>query len=241
MKKQLTKRLNNSAGFTLIELVLAFGLLALIIGVSYGALDGMLKTRALLDDGRAAEALANSIITRFSRELQLADARETLLPNRSDPDTKFPTNVCLVGLDSGLPSQNQGDGISFMARGAGQYVPGGSGYSGLVKITYRVEQAPERRAGNTQTYYLVREETPAIKPLTRAFEHTMIFPITSELVSLNFRYYNQEDDTWYKDWGTEQHTGVPSIIEYAIKLRSPAGQIQSYIGAVPMRGKPGTD
>jgi hypothetical protein len=119
----------------------------------------------------------------------------------------------------------------------GQYLPDGGAHSGIVQISYRVEKDPDQQNGPNSTYYLIRQETPYIRPFDKAYQKTMIFPITRDLVSLEFRYLDKEDGGWSNDWGKDTRINLPRLIHFSLQLRSPRGTIETFATTVPMRSK----
>jgi general secretion pathway protein J len=234
--KSLRARTVASAGaFTMIEVVIAITILAIIMGVTYSALTGIIKTKKLLDDGRDSRLIANSLLNRFSRELQLASAGTTLMPAREDSKGKQISRISLLGAPNKLDNGQEGDRITFMALEGGQYLPDGGTHSGIVQITYRVEKDPDAPLGNNETYYLVREETPYYRPFEKAYEKTMIFPVTHDLVSLKLQYFSTEAGEWQNDWGEEASARLPSMVRFRFQLRTPLGKIETYAATVALR------
>ena len=61
----------NQRGFTLIELTLAISVLAVMVMLNYKTLRGLIEAKLALDDKRDGMYIANSLLTRMARELQL--------------------------------------------------------------------------------------------------------------------------------------------------------------------------
>jgi prepilin-type N-terminal cleavage/methylation domain-containing protein len=213
MKKSRLSSSENA--FTLIEIVVAISILAVIMGVTYSSLGGI-------------------ILGRMTREFQLATASTTLMPPREDAKGKQISRISLSASSDTLDNGRPGDRITFMALEGGQYLPDGGTHSGIVQITYRVEKDPENNASDAP-YYLVREETPYTRPFDKAYEKTMIFPITQSLVGFDLAFYSTQDSRWTDTWTEEAPTRLPAIIRFTIEVRSPAGRIESYSTSVALR------
>ena len=224
-----------SPGFTLIEVVLAILILAAMLTILYESLTQMLEMKQLLDDRRDSAAIAGAVLTRMTRELQLAYAQNALMPPRSEPDKRYPPRTFMLGEEKALDNDRRGDSITFLALEGGQYLPDGGTHSGLVQITYRVERDPEKR--DSPTYYLVREETPYQRPFEKAFKKTMIFPITTNLVGLKFSYFILDSGEWVSNWGSDEHVGLPAMVRFQVGIRSPAGRDDWFTTSVALRGK----
>lgn len=227
---------NGELGFTLIELIVALSLLAVVTTIAYGALSGILHTKQILDDSRDMRAVAHAILLRLSRELQLADPKSVLLPPKDNPKAPYPARVTLVGEANDMGHERSGDSLTFLALEGGQYLPDGGTHSGVVQISYRVERDPEaNETGEDETFYLVREETPLIRPAEKAYKKSMIFPLTKDLVSLQFKYYDRENEEWLPYWGKNDRVGLPAMVHFTFRLRSPRGQIKTLSSTVPLK------
>lgn len=222
------------SGFTLLEVMLSLIILVGITTVTWRALNGILRTRQLLDDQRVIEATANSLILRFTRELQLADNSRTLLKSAIENDPAL-AGKKLLGTRQEIEHGRPADSICFMARSGAQYVAGAETSSGVIQITYRVAEDPEQPHSPDRTFYLIRDETPDIRPVEKALKRTVTFPITDRLASLSFRYYEVQEESWSTSWDAESQVDLPSVIEVTFALKSPLGRISSYTTSVPVR------
>lgn len=218
-----------SRGFTLIEVVIAISLLAVILGIVYSALNQMLRTKQIIEQRAESQRIANSVLSRLTRELQLAFTGQGLLPKRDeDPNKRNPNNFSLSAETQTFDNLRRGDSITFVALEGGQYLPDGGQHSGLVQITYRVEPNPELKSEQDPNYLLIRDETPLIRPVERAYKKTMIFPITDRVYSLQFRYFDRDKQEWSDSWGVDERLGLPAKVEFRLVLRSEQGQMQEY-------------
>ncbi|NMC61976.1 MAG: prepilin-type N-terminal cleavage/methylation domain-containing protein [SAR324 cluster bacterium] len=241
----MTSRVRNSfrkvvrrreRGFTLIEIVIAVSILVVIMTTAYATLTQIIRCKKVLDDSRESKTIVNSILLRMTRELQLAKAGVRLLPDREDLNKINNSNLNLIGEAKLLPNKQNGDRITFVAAQGGQYLPDGSAHAGDVQISYRVEENPEEATNEGRSYYLVREELPYITPAKKAYEQAMIFPITDQLVSLSFRYFDGRTNKWVNSWGGTPNTmKLPKLIEFEVKIRSLNGKIEAFKTAVAIR------
>ncbi len=227
---------NYHNGFTLIEIVISIAILAVIMSVTYSAMTQIIRSKNVLDDRRELNSMAYAVLNRMVREFQLAYSGIGLLPNKGDVDGKQrPGNVNLIGEPISLSNGKHGDKVTFMALEGGQYLPDGGTHSGLVQLTYRVEENPDAANSETQTYLLIREETPVIRPFDKAFGKTMIFPIIDRIVSLEYRYYDSEEEKWVSEWKENENPGLPTQLELRLELLSPNGELNSFVTTVPLR------
>lgn len=226
----------SQRGFTMMEIVLAVTLLAIILSVSYSGITSIITSKQLLDDRRDQLVMANSVLNRMTRELQLAFSGVAVLPRPDeDKDKKIASSICLIGDENMLGNDKRGDVIRFVALEGGQYLPDGGSHSGLVQIMYRVEEDPERKPNEPERYLLIREETPVIRPFDRAYEKMMVFPITNRIISMQLRYYDTNSQKWYGKWGDGERNDLPARVEIIMELMSPRGVLQRFATQVPLR------
>lgn len=225
-------------GFTLIELVIALGIFGVVMSIAYLSLTSITAAKKAIDETRDSGAVANAVLSRMTRELQLAFAGLPLMPPPDQLGQPFPAKINLIGEEDTLSNGLPGDRITFLAMEGGQYLPDGGSHSGIVQITYRVERDPDQPQSREATYYLIRQETPYIRPFEKAYEKTMIFPITKDLVALQFRYMNpEEENQWSSTWGKDARVNLPRIVHFTLQIRSPQGTIETYSTSVPLRSK----
>ena len=226
----------SDRAFTLVEVVIAISVLAIIMVVTYSALGQIIRTKQVLDDSREVKAIVNSVLVRMTRELQLAKAGFPLLPERDKLDQPNKPSINLIGEPLKLDENQSGDRITFLAAQGGQYIPDGAAHTGDVQITYRVEEDPEQKNNPGRTRYLIREELPYIRNAEKAYEQAMIFPVTNRLVSLKFRYFDPRSSRWVNSWGmTPSNVKLPRLVEFEVKLKSANGNMESFRTAVALR------
>jgi type II secretion system protein J len=221
------KRSRFERGFTLVELVIAISILSVILTVAYSSLSYIIRTKKLLDDRRDVSAVANAVLLRVSREIQLA-ADIRLIP----PPGGVKAGSNLEGLNKTIGDGEHGDTINFMAQEAGQYVPGGLSNVGTVMIRYRVEKDPDSPRGQPSSYFLIRDEVPDIRPIQNAWGKLMTFPIAKNVVRFELSYYDLANNKWNKEWTGQK--GLPSLVRMVLALRSPAGVIHEYMTVLPV-------
>lgn len=230
----MSTRFSHEEGFTLLEIVISIALLAIVLSIAYGALSNIIRSKQALEDGRDARTIANAILNRFTRELQLAHAGTKILPPRGNTKADVPPKQYLVGESDTLANGENGDSIRFVAMEGGQYLPDGGTHSGLVQIGYRIEEDPDQEQGRDASYFLIRDETPHSRPFDDAYKKTMTFPISNQIVGMRFSYYDAEEDAWHSDWGNEERTGLPTIVKFIVQVRSKRDNIETYSTWVPL-------
>jgi len=238
-KRIMAKRASTDSGFTLIEVIIAIAILASMVTLKYQLLKGIIKAKELIEDRRDAMYIANSLLTRLSRELQLAVASSAtplfvcpdgpVLPQQAvntTPGANGPSRF-LIG-----KSDENGATIQFMAKGAGQQTADSSGQTGVVMLKYSIQQDPESSSERNAPLILLRSETPASGQLLKDCKKEVHFPITNHLVSFNLRFYDGKNKTWTNEWNEQRAAQLPHIIEFTVSLQSPKGNLVTHTSAV---------
>jgi hypothetical protein len=246
-----TLQSSSQRGVTLLELILSVSILSAIILLNYSLLRGIIRAKTIIDDKRDGMFIANSVLTRFARELQLATNSRPLLPScaslsQAPNGSQAPAGgsgapstprLVLVGEPGKAGGELPSDTLTFLAKEGGQYIPDGGTHSGIVQITYRVEPDPDKSSlsAERKTFLLIRDETPYQRPPTRACKNAIRFPITKDLVSLQFKYFDAKTKQWTDTWTEKQSVRLPSIIQFTLTLKTPAGELETYTSAVALR------
>jgi prepilin-type N-terminal cleavage/methylation domain-containing protein len=229
-----TQAHRGNGGFTLVEVILAIAILGVMMTIIYRVLWGVTQIKAELEDRREGIYLANAVLNRLARELQLA-VKEPLLPAPARAAGSAPTSGPALPYLEGT-SGIDGSTIRFSAKKAGQFAVDASGNSGRAPrtmITYRLSKDLVE-AGPTDTGLgLYRLEIPDIQPLQRAYDQALSFPIHTSMIGLQFRYYDNNTRSWSETWeGANRARQLPDIIEFTVALRTPKGLVQTYTSAV---------
>lgn len=197
---------------------------------AYRALNQIAQTKIFLDDEREIIHVANSLLARLTRELQMALQTNKIV----DPDH---SNFFFRGQDETISGGNAGDKVIFVANEAGQYVPDAELNSGLVMLSYRVARNPDKTLSqdsqSQETFLLIRDEIPNVIPFDQALEQRVTFPITSRLLSLNFAYFDYVDKQWVNVW--EESERIPAMISIKLQLMTQRGRIMTFSTAVPIK------
>lgn len=229
-------RIEQRGGFTLVELMMAISILGVILTMTYGALSSIMRAKNVIEDQREVRQVANAILTRLSREMQLAYPGIPRMPPADNLDDRFGSKDNLLGESSMIDSERPADRITFVALSAGQYVPDGLTHGGLVQISYSLREDPEQeRVDGRPVFVLIREEVPYLRPYENAYRQRMVFPLTERIRSFQLRYLDLENDQWVSTWGNEKAMGLPAMIEFSFELESEQGVRSWYTSAVPLR------
>jgi prepilin-type N-terminal cleavage/methylation domain-containing protein len=220
-------RSKRTNGFTLIEVVIVVVILAMIISVVYSSVTAFLKSKQLIDDERDIQVVAESVLGRLTRELELITKARLLPP--CDKINIPKTDEYFRGEQQTIEGDMRADSITFVARGASQYIPNRDSQPALVQISFLAGKDEE----NGNKISLFRQEWPLISPPDRACEKRIGFPITSQLVSLQFSYFDTEDGRWYDSWKNgERKSAIPSMVAFTLTLKSQRGLTRTYSSVV---------
>lgn len=213
----LDKIKSSSYAFTLIELVIAISIFAVILSISYRVFSQLSVSKQLLDEERDINKISASLLTRLNREIQHALEKQLLADQGSDQQYKSTTY--LISKDKNLDNGNPGDSLTFVAKDAGQFIRGQKQQIGISQITYRIENDPDNQedSAKKKTFLFIRDEIPYIRPAKKAFEQKLTFPISNNLKGLQFIFYDKHNKSWRNEW-TEQDQGLPALIKFHLIL-----------------------
>lgn len=231
MTREHSTSLERQAGFTLIEIILAISILGVMVVVNYNMILNLAESKAEIDDQRQMVFVANSVLGRLTRELQLA-GRDPRLPPPCDNPTAQRQNAVLLGVNGGPGSE--GPSITFSAKDAGQHVHNGNSHSGAVQIKYSVAPDPDKKGDKDAGLLLIREEIPNRPPFDVACKDIIRFPITTKLVNMEFKFFDKRTGDWSQDWSGQSAANLPDILQFTVLLKSDKGRVGSYTTAVKL-------
>ncbi len=238
VKPGIERPTRSENGLTLMEVIFALAILSFMVSVNYKILIGVIASRQLIDDRREGMYIANSVLTRLSRELQLA-VKQPMLPANGSAAAGSSVSNSTTGQPSLIGESGiGGTTLTFMAKDAGQHIPDGTPHAGLVQITYRVAEDPEQKGGSGSKLLLIRDEVANTKPLADAYKKALHFPITNNLRSMSFRFLDGTSNEWTDAWTAAQAPRLPKVIEFTVTLETPKGKVNSYTSAVHLGSAP---
>ena len=224
-----TSKFKNSSGFTLIELLVVSVLLAILAGLLYSTINGIIQARTIVEAEIESTSKAHYVIERIGRELTSILPKQLQFDSKSAPTTF--TTIVFTG-ENKKGRDGPRDSITFVSAVGGQVIPGQNSNYGNVQITYRLDKN-SRKLGDKKTYKLIREEFPAevIDKKTRELRK-LSFPIAEDVISLNFRFLNL--GKWLDTWDQNQ-TNFPEAVEMTILFQDIEGQTKGYRTAYALR------
>ena len=228
---------NRLTGFTIIELVLAIAILSVMLTLSYGSINSILRTKQILDDEQEVERAEQVLVRRLVQEFQLSFGR-ALLPPQNSLSTRYASNQNFIGVTDTIGDGQPADSVTFVARGAGQYfLEGRSSNSKTIQISYKIIRDPKNRGPDGEDLYaLIREEVPYKRPYEQAYEEAIRFPLLESVDGLRLQYYDVENTEWVDTWGEDpSRRDTPKMISFTIFLKTPNGKERSISGTTAPR------
>jgi general secretion pathway protein J len=183
--------LSTTAGFTLLEIVIAVGILMVILAIIYSTFNSSMKVFSAMETREDAYGQTRLILNRMAEEIgstYWSDAN--------------PTKTGLLGEDKeeeGLPF----DSLHFTSLSHIRWVKD-SRESELCEIGYYLETDREME----KTFLFRREDWNVDGTLE---EGGITLELAEGIDGLNFRYYDGEE--WVDDWDSKAKGGLPKAIE----------------------------
>ena len=189
-------------GFTLLEVLLAVGILGILVTVLYGTLSAGLNSWR-----RGSEATEA-----FQRQRIVMDA----LTELTQSAIFFTPSASLYAFVAGK-NPNLGDSISFVTASDAYLPPSEVVSAGMRRVTISLEQDEYRRT------YLAIVNEPALRPN----DDKSLAPLQAHVISMDvsgfsLRYRDPRDGSWSEKWEEDQLP--PSAVEYTVAFGERGGQ-----------------
>jgi general secretion pathway protein J len=185
----------RARGFTLVELLVALAIFALLSGFAYRSLSAMLEAREKLrEDARKWRDVA-VFVSRLERDLG------SLVPRMA----RGPSGALLSPVSSSLATQNEGEGLALTRAGSPLLE---SALAAPQRVAYRLRDGRVERLSWASLDAAPREEPTAV-------------PILGAVRALSFRFLDPKSGEWRLAWappGSAQP--VPAAVEATVELAS---------------------
>lgn len=213
--KNQKSKIKINEGFTLLELVVAIAIFAIISTFVYGAYTGTVSTIERTQKKIEFYQNARLILSRISEELEQA------VPPREKgtiPDFSY-----FSGNNDEINGVNA-DELRFVSRTDSGYSKE-TGKSGIVRINYHIEVA----SGEGNEYYvLIRKEDPIFYREDEEREKAEVFLEKCE--GINFEYYS--DGSWVNEWDDQTNPGgegkIPKAVRITLTLKDDEGKPRDF-------------
>lgn len=189
----------SARGFTLVEVLVAISILAIVLTSVYGIFSSVSTARGRLDADSADYHRARVIFDRLGRELRGA----YFAPNF--------TSLTFVGEAAGDGNLNE---LELTTTAVSPLSQTGSG---IARVRYRLvrdREDPENRL------VLLRSEQPAYQPVSEVSDGDMM-RLAAGIENLTIRYY--ANGQWQAGWDGRTSGGLPEMVEMTLQLRTRQG------------------
>ncbi|GEM_PF-1306642 len=210
--------IHRQGGFTLVEMLLALTLVALLMGGAYEILHMARRARNQAEDAVRLNQVGRACLDRMRRDLQALVREES------------PYNTGLYGEDgesfgpSALGNESfPGDWVTFLSASGVPRIasmredpdnPSGEVAADLREIQYFVGSDEE-----TEGQGLIRMRKIRLNHALNREEDAWASEVfAEEVLGLNLRYLDGEDGTWKDAWDTETQEAYPLAVEITITV-----------------------
>ncbi|MEO5694221.1 MAG: type II secretion system minor pseudopilin GspJ [Usitatibacter sp.] len=189
------QRRSRAAGFTLVELLVALAIFAIMSGAAYRALTAMLESREALQKESRKWRDVSLVVGRLERDLGAA------LPRRSWSST----GISLSPLSSAVDASSAPEGLALTRAG-----------SALLENTL---SAPQRVGWRLKENRVERLTWSGADAAPR--EEPTVTAILSPVTALAFRFLDGKSLEWRPNWGLPgTDEGLPGAVEMTLTLAS---------------------
>jgi len=198
-------RCGTSDGFTLIEILVAISIIAILMSTIYGIFTSVSATKDRLDADSEAYHRARVIFDRLGREMRGAYFT--------------PKNVNTL-----FRSGETGNGNFFFELSTTAVSPLSSTGTGFAVIRYTIEEDPEADDGSK---VMLRSERPLLaQENTQQAQSEM--RLAPGINAFNLRFY--ADSNWHESWDAAE-SGLPDLVEVTLVTFDSRGQEVPFLSA----------
>ena len=193
-------------GFTLIEVMVALGIMAVIAMITFGVLAGTLNTRDYLDESDLVDRSARVALGRITHELQLAFLTENVTAVNT-------YRTVFIGKDN-----NDTDEVWFASMSHHRTLRD-SRECDQAEITIWTEPDPNGEGGDL---VLLHRESERVDH--EPDKNGVVLPLATGLKRFNLRYLDPTTNQWKDDWdttGVDTANRLPRAIEVTLVLEGP--------------------
>lgn len=181
-------------GFTLIEVLVAISILAIVLSSVYGIFSSVNLARGRLEADSAEYHRARVIFDRLGRELRGAyfsprDARLVFAGGSASGD---PLDALELTTTAVSPLSRTG--------------------SGVARVRYRLTEDPESSEGRQ---VLLRSEQPAYQPSDN-LENADMMRLAAGIESMTIRFFSAGQ--WREEWDSQSTGELPEMVELVLQL-----------------------
>ena len=191
------------AGFTLVEVMVAVSILAIVCALTWGSFHEMFKTKAIIESNAVRYHSVRLSLERISRELTMAYISMNEDPTQQEKRTFF------VG-----KRKTEVDEIRFSMFGH-QRLYADADETDTSQVAYYGMPDREKGSGHTN---LMRRETRRLAPLKMEQSPGRADIMCDDVVRLQFDYYDGRDKEWREEWSTGSADGQPGRLPQKVRI-----------------------
>jgi general secretion pathway protein J len=198
-------RYHRSCGFTLIEVLLAIFIGAIVLTVLYASFFQIVNAKDSAEDNLDLYHEARVIISKMTEDLSMAYPRGMVYPVQGASASSF-----FVGRAEQQVGRSSVD-FTSLSHAAGI----NSGDSDQAEITYYLKPVPQ-----SDLFFLMRRENPRIGSDSSAIE----YPLSERVVGFTLTYMRTDGDEFINEWDSAQTSSLPRAVDITLTLRSAKGE-----------------
>ena len=200
--------LRSRSGFTLLELLIALGITALLVSAAVQAYISISNAQERARGGHNRDRSALVLLDRIERELEGA-----MLIVRSEEEDRLGHPYLFVG-DDRVFGSGDSDAIRFVTLTPAR-PPGGEVSGGIRMVSYGVE--PRANEGLD----LLRQEEPLPEGMEKRILLDQAQVVMEQMASFRLRYQDEETGEWVELWDSTDISlldRLPEAVEVTVQL-----------------------
>lgn len=195
-------RHRDQAGFTLVEVLLAVGIVVTITTLLYGAFSSTLRIKRNTEEAQDRYHTIYLALDRMSRDLSVAYLSQNYLPSVIDKSTFF---VYQAGMETRLD-------FSYFGH---QHLYRDAREGDTAIVSYYVAPDPEDR----RRTHLWRRESRRLVTLPDLNKYAgEAFVVCPDVVSLKATFFDTRQNDWREDWNTTSADGQPNRLPARVHI-----------------------
>jgi type II secretion system protein J len=214
------QRTESCRGFTLLEILIAMAILALVVSSLYGAYSGTLDTTQLAENVRDVDQVARMAL------MQMVDDFKSLYYQKSQGEgEESPYSF-------GGVTEAEGEGGPIVTFATTSRLDFDMTFPGqrINRVSYIMEKQPD----NQKLYRLVRKELPFADLAGERQE--LLVEIADGVESLSLTYFN-EDGQEFSQWDSKTEGLLPRLVSIKLQMAGETSRVFTTSVAIRVQGE----
>jgi general secretion pathway protein J len=194
-------RIRNRGGFTLVELMLAVLILAIMMSIIYGVVVSTVNAARRVEEITASSEIGPAILTQIRTDLEAA-----FLPK---PDTEY---FVSTKSSAGGSARDRINFVSSVMAYGPENEAEESRFHSINEVGYQlIESRKEQGVAilyRREDYFIDAEPLKGGR-LTQLYDRVRSFSL---------RFYEEETQNWRGDWNSKTQKGLPKAVEIELKI-----------------------